>query len=811
MFQNYLKIALRNLWRQRGYAALNIAGLAVGMACCLLMILYVQHELSFDRFHVNADRIYRVNIAAKWGELEGIGGTTPPPIAQRLMQDFPEVERATRIFPLGTSVVRYKDKVFNEPNVLAADENFLQIFSFKLLAGAPKIVLNEPNTAVITKSAAEKYFGTESAVGKTLILFNENREFKIVGVIENPPSNAHFTFDVLTSISSYRVVMKIFDWSWVWCQLVTYVQLKEGASAAALEAKFPQMVEKYAPSTYERIGQSLAEIKRQGGYWNVLLQPLTAIHLHSNTIGNRLGSTGNIIYVYIFSAVAVLIILLACINFMNLATARAARRAKEVGIRKSLGVARKHLVAQFLSESLLTSVVAMICALCLTELALYPFNMLSGKTLTLDFMANPLLVASIFMLTLLVGVAAGAYPALYLSSVKPVDVLAGKLRLGVRSSGLRNTLVVFQFAVSVALIACTIGVYSQLEFIRTMNLGFDKENVMAIDNANKLGEQSESFKQSLLGQSAITTVSFSTDVPGGGSFIDFYKPEAAPLKDLTLASYMADEDFVPTLGLQIVKGRNFSKEYPADCESGVLLNEDAAKKIGWTDPIGQYITYPGGNNSKFKVIGILKDFNANSLHDPMTPFAVFHRASKTYNIRASCAVVRVGAGQARAAVETVERQWKQFTGGAPLEYSFLDEDFDRQYRSEQRLGKVLGVFTMIAIFIACLGLFGLAAYIAEQRTKEIGIRKVLGASVVSIIGLLSKDFLKLVVIAILVAVPLAWYGMNRWLQDFAYRVDISVWMFVAAGILALVIALATVIYQALRAATANPVEALRSE
>lgn len=810
MLTNYLKIALRNLLRQKAYSFINIVGLAVGMACCLLMILYVQHELSFDRFHTNADRIYRVNISAKMGEMDEVASATPPPIAERLRHDFPEVERATRIFMLGTSLARYNDKVFSGANVLATDEYFLQIFSFNLLAGAPKIVLKEPNTAVITRSAAEKYFGTDRAIGKTIMLGNENREFKIIGVLENIPSNAHFTFEILTSISSYRVVQH-FDWSWVWCQLVTYVQLREGASAAALEAKFPQMVEKYAPSAFERIGQSFAELKRQGGHWDFLLQPLTSIHLRSGAVGNRLGTTGNIVYVYIFSAAATLIILLACINFMNLATARAARRAKEVGIRKSLGIARKQLIMQFLSESMLMSVLAMFFALCLTEFALHPFNVLSGKTLTLDFIANPLLGASSIALTLIVGIASGSYPALYLSSVKPVEVLAGRLRLGVRSSGLRNTLVVFQFAVSVCLIVCTIGVYSQLEFIRTMNLGFDKENVIVIDNANRLGEQKESYRQSLLSQSSVTNVSFSTMLPGRGSFGDFYKPEAAPLKDLTLSSYMADEEFIPTLGLQIVKGHNFSKEYPADCESGVLLNEDAAKKIGWADPIGQYITYPGGDNAKFKVIGILKDFNAESVHAQITPFAIFHQASKTYNIRSSCIVVRVRAGQASAAVEAVERGWKRFTGDASPEYSFLDEDFDRQYRSEQRLGKVLGVFTVIAIFIACLGLFGLAAYIAEQRTKEIGIRKVLGASVVSIIGLLSKDFLKLVVIAIVIALPLSYWAAGQWLQDFAYRVNISWWIFASAGVAAVVIAFVTVAGQAFRAARQNPVNSLRSE
>ncbi len=811
MLTNYFKIAFRNLWRQRGYAALNIIGLAVGMACCLLMILYVQHELSFDRFHASADRIYRLNLSAKMGEMDEVGGQTPPPLGERLRRDFPEVERATRIFPLRSTLVRYENNVFNEPNVLATDEHFLQMFSFKLLEGSSNLALKDPKTAVITKSTAEKYFGTASAIGKTLLLGNEKREFKVIGVVENPPSNSHFTFGILTSLSSYYVVTNVFDWSWVWCQLVTYVQLREGASATALEAKFPQMVEKYAPAAFDRIGQSFAEIKKQGGHWDFSLLPLTAIHLHSGKVENPIGETGSIVYVYMFSAVAVLIIVLACINFMNLATARAARRSKEVGIRKSLGVSRKYLVAQFLAESLLASVLAAAVAVCLIELFLQPFNTLSGKALRLDFMGNPLLTVSILALTVIVGFAAGLYPALYLSSVKPVDVLAGKLRLGVRSAGLRNALVVFQFAASVMLIASTILVYSQMDFVRTMNLGFDRENVIVVDNANRLGQKAESFKQSLLSQSSIAKVSYSTMIPGRGSFDDFYKPEAAPLKDLTLSSYLADEDFVPTLGMKIIKGSNFSKENLADCQSGVLLNEAAAKKIGWSDPIGQYITYPGGNNSKFKVIGILKDFNTQSLHTAIAPFAVFHEASKTYSIRSSCAVVRVRAGQARAAVEILGRQWKQFTGDSALDYSFLDEDFDRQYRSEQRLGQVLGVFTVIAIVIACLGLFGLAAYIAEQRTKEIGIRKVLGASVGNIIGLLSKDFLKLVAVAIVVAVPLAWYAMNRWLQDFAYRVNITAWMFLLAGGLALVIAFATVAGQAWRAARANPANALRSE
>ena len=810
MLSNYLKIALRNLLRQKSYSAINIIGLAVGMACCLLMILYVQHELSFDKFHSNADRVYRVNLSAKMGEMDEVTGQTPPPLGGRLRTDFPEVEKVTRIFPLRTTEVRHEDKVFIEPNVLAADEFFLQIFRYPVSEGSSELALKEPNTAVITRDIAQKYFGNSSPIGKILQLGNDKREFKVIAVVENPPSNAHFTFGVLTSLSSYRVV-QYFDWSWVWCQLITYVQLKEGASPAALEAKFPQMVEKYAPAAFERIGQSFAEVKKQGGHWDFSLLPLTKIHLYSDRVENPLGTTGNIMYVYLFSAVAVLIISLASINFMNLATARAARRAKEIGIRKSLGINRSSLIVQFLAESLITSTFAMLGAICLIELFITPFNMLAKTSLTLDFIRNPMLTGGLILLTILVGIVAGAYPALYLSSVKPVDVLAGKLRLGVRSSGLRNVLVVFQFSVSVALIAATIFVYHQMDFMRTMDLGFERENVIIIDNASRLGTKAESFKQHLLSQAPFAKVSFSTMAPSRGSFGDFYKPESAPLKDLTISSYMADEDFVPTMGMTMVKGRNFSKEFPADCAGGIILNEEAAKRIGWEEPVGKVITYPGGNNQQFNVIGIVKDFHANSLHTAISPFAIFHQASKTYNIRSSCALMRIRKGQSREAVASLEQAWKQFVGDAPLEFSFMDESFDQQYRSEEQLGKVLAVFTSVAIMIACLGLLGLAAYTAEQRTKEIGIRKVLGASVGNIIGLLSKDFLKLVGIAIVIATPLAYWAAGKWLQDFAYKTELSWWVFALAGCTAVIIAFFTVAGQAWRAAEANPVQSLRSE
>jgi putative ABC transport system permease protein len=814
MLQNYFKIALRNLTRQKGYSAINIVGLAIGMAACLLMLLYIQHELSFDRFHTSAERIYRVNISAKMGDVNGIGGTTPPPVAARLMQDFPEVERATRVFPIMSSTVRSGANVFNETSVLATDEHFFKMFSFQLLAVSSSVLLSEPLTAVITRSTAEKYFGAKitaaQAIGKTLQMGDKRREFKVVGVVQNPPSTSHISFDILTSISSYPVV-RDFDWSWVWCQLVTYVQLKEGSSAQALQAKLPQMVDKYAPAAFDRIGQSYADLKKQGGYWNVVLQPFADVYLHSGEAGNRIGEAGSILTVYIFAVVAALIIVLACINFVNLATARSARRAKEIGIRKSLGVARKQLVMQFLSESMLVSMIATVLAVFLVELVLHPFNTFSGKTLALDFTTNWVLSASTLALTLLVGVVAGVYPAFYLSSVKPVDVLSGKLRLGVKSRGIRNALVVFQFTVSVALITCTAIVYSQLEFVRSVDVGFAKENVLLVDNADALADKAESYKQALLGQSQVMRVSQTTSVPGRGYFLDFFKPENAPLKDLAIPSYLADEDFLPTLGATMAKGHSFSKDLSAECEEGVLLNEEAVKRIGWTDPIGQMLVYPGGDGRKFKVIGVMKNFNVASLHAAIEPFAVFHKASKAYNIRGGCMAVRVRAGQSEAAVRAAEQAWKRVAGGKPFEYSFMDEEFDRHFRSEQRLGKVLGAFTLVAIAIACLGLFGLAAFTAEQRTKEIGIRKVLGASVSSIIALLSKDFLKLVGIAIIFATPLAYWAATKWLQDFAYRVELSWWVFASAGAAAVVIAFITVASQAWRAAEANPVQSLRSE
>ncbi len=821
MFKNYLKIALRNLIKNKLFSAINISGLAVGLACALFILLWVREEIGFDRFHKNADDIYRVNWDFKWNNNEGVGPGTPPPLAARLGNEIPEVAAATRVFPVSKMIVRYENKFFNEPLIRGADANFFEIFSFGFLSGNSQTALAEPNSVILTDKIAAKYFGNEPALGKILTLGEEklifgkrryHNVFKVTGVVKSPPRNSHLQFDLLTSMASHPEVAH-FDWSWIWMQVTTYAKLDPGVSARAVEAQIPALVKKYAPAAFERIGFSYDKMIASGDRWNFVLQPMTDIYLRSGQTGNRLGPVGNTVYVYIFATIAVFILLIACINFMNLATARSANRAKEIGVRKALGSGKSMLLAQFLIEAIAFSAIAMVLALFLVELFLAPFNQLAGKNLQLDFFETPWLPATLILLTLLVGVVAGSYPGFYLSSFRPVQIFKGVVRAGKKNQKLRSGLVVFQFAITIGLIVCALLVQKQMDFFRQADMGFDKEGIVIISNDNqRLGMQAEAFKEKLKGDSRFLEVSLATAVPPYFSFEDTYNAASQsgePL-DLQLNSYMADEDYLRTLGIEIVKGRGFSKEFSTD-ESGVLLNEAAVKYFGWDDPVGKTLTYPGGDNRDYKVIGVMKDFNFMTLHLPITPFALFHHASNSYEIPNSCVVVRIPRTDLANSLKLLESEWKTFAPAMPFEYKFLDEGFEEQYLAERRLGKIFLIFSILTIFIACIGLLGLAAFATEQRTKEIGIRKVLGASVPNLVTLLSKDFSKWVLLANLIAWPVAYFVMNKWLQDFAYRIDIGWWVFALAGGLAFLIALLTVSTQAIKAALANPVEALRYE
>lgn len=830
MIKNYFKTAWRNMMRNKTSSFINVAGLSIGIACVLLIVMFIQNELSYDKFHKDADRIFQVTLNGTRNGEEFWAGNTPPPVGAALLNNFPEIESYTRIYNPNDIVVRYEnnnaiEKFFTEKNIIAVDSNFLQVLDFKMLEGDPSTALLKPGSVVVTENMAKKYFGNspdsyQNAIGKILLLNEDKKPFTVTAVLKNIPSRSSLQFDFLTPMADYPVV-KRFSWSWVWQLMICYIKLRDNAgtdvaSVQQLEARFPDMVRVQAASAFKRIDRPFDEFVKNGGKWDLHVFPLTRIHLYSKDIGMPwLSHISNIKYVYIFGSIALFIIILACVNFMNLSTALAAKRAKEIGIRKVVGSARGQLIRQFFAEAFFYSFVSTVLAILFVVLLSKPFSAITNESISPHFAFTTNIWLAIAAITILVSLLAGSYPAFYLTSFNPVTVLKGKglIKSDKGTLFIRNGLVVFQFTVSTILIIGTLIVFRQLNFFRNTNMGFNKENVLVIANSNRLGKSEESFRQTISQLPGIADASITTSVPSGGSFGDTYEPEPAGnerlVKEISLESFIVDYDFIPALQIQVLKGRNFSKEF-SDSAS-VILNEETVKQIGWKDPIGKYMRYPGGNDQRFRVIGVVKNFNVQSLQTAITPFVLFHSSSKTYDLGTSQIVARLNPGDINSTISKIESQWKSFVSGEPFDYNFLDASFDALYRSEKRMGNIFSVFTVLSIFIACLGLFGLSAYIAERRTKEIGVRKVLGASVQNIVVLLSKDFLKLTIIATFISFPVAWWAMNKWLEDFAYRISIGWSVFLVAGVIALLIALLTVSFQAIKAAIANPVKSLRTD
>ena len=816
MIKNFLIVAYRNLIRNKTFTIINIAGLAAAMACVILIFKWVNNELSYDSFFKDRDTIYRVNWSYKWNGNEGIGPTTPPPLAAKLTDEIPEVEASTRIYSSPVMVVRYKDRFFNEEHILGVDSNFFSLFNFKLIAGDLKSSLLLPNSVILTESEAKKYFGKESPIGKFITIGERKLEFKkqynnvfrVSGVVVDPPKNSHINFDMLTSITSYPSV-SYFNWSWIWMNIVTYAKLKDNSNTALVESKVKKIVEKYAPAAFKRVGFSYKDLISSGGRWDFVFQPLRDIYLGSTQIGNPLGSIGNRSYVYAFSLIGIFILLIACINFMNLSTARSEKRSKEVGIRKSLGSLRKTLFFQFVSESVVYSLLALPIAIILAEILLVPFNNLAEKSITLN-LVNPIWqIPALIIFAIFIGLTAGIYPGIYLSSLQPLQILKSSIRSGLRKRHFRSVLTIFQFAISTGLIVCTLLVQKQLLFIKNTNLGFHKENVVIISNVNNpLGNRLEAFKEKIKTFSYVVDASVSTGVPPDFGFGDYFKVPGKGDEQFMLVSYMTDEDFIKTLGIQIDQGRGFQKEHTADARS-VILNETAVKQFGIQNPIGKRINYPSKGN--YTIIGVIKDFNFMDLHSPILPFALFDRTSESYQIPASYIIVRLKGKNLAGSIDMLKNTWSLFTEQTPFEYSFLAQNIEQQYTSEQHLGKIFMIFSLFAIFIASLGLLGLTAYITEQRTKEIGIRKVLGASIPEILLLLSKEFTKWVIIGNIIAWPAAYFIITKWLQNFAYKTNIGIWIFLISGIIAFLIALITVSTQTIKVAASNPVKSLRYE
>lgn len=805
MFKNNFKIALRSLLRNKTFTAINIFGLSLGISTCLLIMLFVQDELSYDRFNDKSDQIVRVIFRGSVQGEKMKEASVMPPVAKTLQKDYPEVLEATRLCTEGYPRIVVGDKILKENGFAYADSNFFHVFTIPFIKGDPKTALLDPNSIVITESVAKKYFGKVDPMGKSLHFKDWNADLKIAGVMRDIPANAHFHFNIFGSMLRMTEAR---DNSWMRSGYYTYLVLKQGTDYKKLEAKMGDIFEKYSSTQLQTaFNMTYAEFKQKGNALGLFLQPLTDIHLHSD-LTMELEPAGDIRYVYIFSAVALFMLFIACINFMNLSTANASTRAREVGIRKVMGSLKWQLVNQFMLESILLTLVALIFSIAGVFWILPFFNHLSGKNLTFNLLQNPGLIPALILFALITGLLAGSYPAFFLSSFKPVTVLKGKFSSSKKTNGLRSGLVVFQFFISIILIVGTTIVYKQLNYIQDKKLGYDKERVLVIEESYWLGKNQDSYKLDLLKDPRVVSVSGSGYLPAGYSNNNNFMLYAENKNDALVKTlrYDVDYNYIKTLGMQLVEGRNFSKEYGTD-SLGIIINEVAAKIFGWEkNALGHHLTAPENDGSKvtLHVIGVIKDFHFKSLHERISPL-VMMLARNFDNI-----IVKTNTSDVTGLLATMKKNWTPLAE-APFTYSFLDERVKNTYQAEQKLGLILGIFAGLTIFVACLGLFGLATFTAEQRTKEIGIRKVLGASVTSIVSLLSRDFLKLVFIAFVIATPIAWYMMNKWLQDFAYKVNISAWVFILAAALAITITLLTVSFRAIKAAVNNPVDSLRSE
>jgi putative ABC transport system permease protein len=799
MLKNYLKSALRNIKKHKGYAFINIVGLAIGMACCILIVMYITKELSYDRYHKNADRIFRLGFDANVGGSQVTAPISNVPSAPVLIQSYPEVLDAVRIRTVSRTSVEYEDKQFYENDILYADNSIFSVFTFPMTRGDPKTALETAYSAVLTEDTAKRYFGDEYPMGKTLTLNNESN-FVITGVMKDVPPNSHFTFDMLCSYETlYDRNREIME-EWFNFRDYTYLLLSEGFDYRDLENKFPALIDKYMGSM----------LKALGGEIEFFLQPLTNIHLHSN-LENEISPNSSITYIYIFGAVALFILCIACINFMNLATARSSTRAKEVGLRKVVGAERKELIRQFLGESLLYSFLSLMIALLFSRLALPFVSSLSGQDLSINFANVPWIIPGLLGLALFVGLLAGSYPALFLSAFRPSQVLKGNLKAGSSHSRLRSILVVSQFIISISLIIGTGIILNQIEFMKNKSLGFDKKDVLVVEIMDRNVRKSlDSIKAEIQKVPGVLSVSSTSLVPGQEPSVQPFIPEGFTEKQSQLMEiFWVDHDYFPTLGMEIVKGRNFSLEFGTDSRSAVIINQTAAQRYGWENPVGKTIRAPSDEIMKwdtYTVVGVVKDFHRTSLHSVIGPQILGNDPGNFDEL-----VIRISPQNSDTTLSLLREKWKQIDPQRPFDFFFLDNLLDSQYGAEERLSDILSAFSVFAIFIACLGLFGMASFAAEQRTKEIGIRKVLGASVPGVVVLLSRDFLKLIAVANLIAWPVAYFGMHRWLQNFAYKTGIDVWIFIFTGVMAIGIALATVSYQSIKAALLNPVDAIKYE
>jgi len=805
MFKNYIKVALRNLWKNKAFSAINIIGLASGLAVCLLIVLYVVDELSYDKYNVKADRIYRIDADIFFNNTSAIFAVSPDPLGPALKRDFPGIEEIARVNYQGGILIKKNNQNVQDDNAAFADSTFFKVFTVSMIEGDPSTALKEPNSIVIDETTAKKYFNSTNVVGKTLYVDNSTN-CKITGVIKDIPKRSHFHFHFIRPRGEDRP-------SWLSNNTYNYVLVKPGVTREKLQKDVDATINNYlGKELQDMLHSSLTDLKAKGNHFIYHATPLTDIHLHSDK-SYEIEGNSNITYVYIFSVIAVLILLIACVNFMNLSTARSANRAKEVGIRKVAGSLRSHLITQFLTESVLISFFSLMLAILMALLLLPLFNQLAGKEMSVGTLFSTWLLPVMLALVLVVGCVAGSYPAFYLSSFQPIQVLKGTVAKGFKTSWLRSCLVVFQFGISIMLIIGTIVIYNQLDYIRSRKIGYNREQVLVLHNAWYLDKQIHTFRNELLNIPGVENATITGDLPTGTSFDNegWFRDAAMDAnKAVVLTNFFIDENYIPALGMEIAKGRNFSKDFPSD-STGIILNEAAVKVLGFKDPLKETLYRPDFSSGSmqgatgYHIVGVVKDFNFSSMHQDVGPL-IIQLGDNWGGI-----AVRVNTKNISSVINTIQSRWSATASGQPFNYTFMDDDFNKGYAADQQTGKLVMAFSVFAIFIGCLGLFGLVAYAAEQRTKEIGVRKVLGASVSGIVAMLSKDFAKLVLIASVISFPFAWWIMHMWLQGFAYRVNISWWIFVVAGAIAIIIALITICLQAIKAAVANPVKSLRTE
>jgi len=808
MLKNFFSNALRNMKKQRGYVIMNVSGLAIGLTSFLFITLYVIHELSYDRFHQNYENIYRLKVVGRMAGGEIDQAVTAAPMAQAMINDYPEVLKATRVTRMGEWLIKYGDNRFNEDGVLFADSSFFSVFDFRLLKGDPETALARPKSVILTEEYAKKYFGDQDPMDKQMSFEADTVVYTVTGVVQDVPDNSHIKFDMLASMSSYPGQAN--NQFWINHSFYTYIVVKDGTDKDILEEKFQGMVTKYVgPQITQALGISIEDFLNAGNSFRYVLEPLKDLHLRGAKQYN-LEPLGSQSTVYIFAVIALLILIIAIINYINLATARSATRAREVGVRKVAGANKQGLVFQFLGESVLIVTVATLIAVILVYALTPSFNQLIGKEMSAGIIDNPAGILSLIVLILLVGISSGAYPAFVLASFNPIEVLKGTLNPGSMSKNMRGVLVVIQFTISIVIIIGAIIVYRQLNYITKKDLGFNKENLIVIRRSDSFFRQREAFRDQLLQIPGVENVGFSRAVPGITFNNNAFLLDDDPEKNTYLINQtQVSFDFAQTLGVELAAGRFFSREYGED-STAILINEAAVKSLGLTDPVGKYILQPQGPQQfqRLKIIGVMKDFNIASMHTPIEPvcFTVLGNFGGD-----QYATVRLSGNDVPETLKTIEQKWQTFTANQPFQYDFFTDSWNNLYSSEMKTEKIFILFAVLAIFIACLGLLGLITYITNKRTREIGIRKTYGASVQVILRLLSREVVYLILISSLFAYPVAYFGSKYWLEGFASKVNVSPLIYIIATLGALAIGWLSILYQTLKAASYNPADALRIE